>query len=115
MDDYISGFPPGPRRLLEEMRATIRAAAPGATERISYQMPAFDLNGILVWYAGFSGHVGLYPKGSAVQAFKEELKPYKTSKGTIQFPLDQPLPTDLVRRIVEFRVTENQAGRHLRG
>ena len=108
IDEYIAGFPPDTQRALQEMRTLIRAIAPGATETISYAMPTFDLNGRhLVHFAGFSHHVGLYPMPSGTEAFKEQLKPYKTGKGSVQLPLDQPLPTDLIRRIVEFRVEEN--------
>jgi uncharacterized protein YdhG (YjbR/CyaY superfamily) len=110
VDEYIAGFPPGTQRMLEEVRALIRAAAPDATETISYAMPTFDLNGRhLVHFAGYEKHIGFYPVPSGVAAFKEELKPYKTGKGSVQFPLDRPLPTGLIRRIVEFRVAENRA------
>jgi uncharacterized protein YdhG (YjbR/CyaY superfamily) len=105
IDEYIAEFPPETRAMLEEMRALIRASAPGATESISYAIPTFDLNGRhLVHFAGYAKHVGFYPIPSGIEAFKEELKPYRTSKGTIQFPLGRPLPADLIRRIVEFRV-----------
>jgi uncharacterized protein YdhG (YjbR/CyaY superfamily) len=109
IDEYIAGFPLETQRVLEEVRALIRAAAPEATETISYAMPTFDLNGRhLVHFAGYEKHIGFYPVPSGVEAFKEELKPYKTGKGSVQFPLDRPLPTDLIRRIVEFRVAENR-------
>jgi len=91
------------------MRALIKASAPDATETISYAMPTFDLNGRhLVHFAGFKNHVGLYPIPSAIEAFKEELASYKTGKGSAQFPLGRPLPADLIRRMVEFRVEENK-------
>jgi uncharacterized protein YdhG (YjbR/CyaY superfamily) len=107
IDEYIAEFPPEMQKVLEELRALIRAAAPGATEKISYAIPTFDLNGRhLVHFAGYAKHIGFYPTGSGVDAFKEELKPYKSAKGSVQFPLGQPLPTDLIRRIVEFRVEE---------
>ena len=93
--------------MLEELRVLIKASAPGATETISYAIPTFDLNGHLVHFAGYEKHVGFYPTGSGIEAFKEELKPYKGGKGSVRFPLGQPLPTDLIRRIVEFRVKEN--------
>ena len=93
--------------MLEELRALIRASAPAATETISYAIPTFDLNGHLVHFAGYEKHIGFYPTGSGVEAFKEELKPYKCGKGSVQFPLGQPMPMDLIRRIVEFRVAEN--------
>ncbi len=108
IDEYLSSFPPETRKALEEMRALIRVSAPDATETIAYSMLTFDLNGRhLVHFAGFAHHVGLYPIPTAIEAFKEELAPYKQGKGSVQFPLDQPLPADLIRRIVEFRVAEN--------
>jgi uncharacterized protein YdhG (YjbR/CyaY superfamily) len=108
IDEYIAGFPPETQRVLQELRALIRDHAPGATETISYAMPAFDLNGQhLVFFAGYPHHVGFYPIPSGMDAFKEELSRYKTGKGSVQFPLDEPLPRDLIRRIVEFRVMEN--------
>jgi uncharacterized protein YdhG (YjbR/CyaY superfamily) len=93
--------------VLQEVRALIRASAPDATETISYAIPTFDLHGHLVHFAGYERHVGFYPTGSGVEAFKEDLKPYKSGKGSVQFPLGQPLPRDLIRRIVELRVEEN--------
>jgi uncharacterized protein YdhG (YjbR/CyaY superfamily) len=107
IDDYIAGFPPETRKMLEELRALIGASAPDATETISYAIPTFDLNGHLVHFAGHKKHIGFYPTGRGVEAFKEELKPYKGGKGSVQFPLGQPLPTGLIRRIVEYRVAEN--------
>jgi len=108
IDEYIAEFPPETQKALEELRALIRASAPDATETISYAIPTFDLNGKhLVHFAGFKNHVGFYPTPSGIEAFKEELKPYKSAKGSAQFPLGRPLPTKLIRRIVEFRVEEN--------
>ncbi len=107
IDEYIAGFPPGTRKMLGELRALIRASAPDATETISYAIPTFDLNGHLVHFAGYEKHIGFYPTGAGIEAFKEELKPYKAGKGSVQFPLGQPMPTDLIRRIVEFRVGQN--------
>lgn len=107
VDEYIAEFPPATRKVLEELRALIRATAPSATEKISYAIPTFHLNGNLVHFAAFERHVGFYPTPSGIEAFREELKPYKTAKGSVQFPLDQPLPKDLIRRMVEFRVAEN--------
>jgi uncharacterized protein YdhG (YjbR/CyaY superfamily) len=108
IDEYIAGFPPESQRVLGEMRALIAETAPAAVETISYSMPTFDLNGRhLVHFAGFAKHIGLYPIPTAIEAFKEELAPYKQGKGSVQFPLDRPLPSDLIRRIVEFRVAEN--------
>jgi uncharacterized protein YdhG (YjbR/CyaY superfamily) len=108
IDEYIAGFPAETQKMLEELRAAIKAAAPGATESISYAIPTFDLNGRhLVHFAGYAKHIGFYPIPSGIEAFKEELEPYKRGKGSAQFPLGKLLPTDLIRRIVEFRVEEN--------
>lgn len=111
IDEYIAEFPPETQKLLEEMRAVIKTAAPEATETISYAIPTFDLYGRhLVHFAGFKKHIGFYPvPGGYEEAFAEELKPYKRGKGSIQLPLDQPIPWDLIRRMVEFRVKENAA------
>jgi uncharacterized protein YdhG (YjbR/CyaY superfamily) len=104
IDEYIMGFPPESQKALEELRALIRASAPGATETISYAIPTFDLNGRhLVHFAGYARHIGFYPTPSGIEAFEKELAPYETAKGSVQFPLGQPLPADLIRRIVEFR------------
>lgn len=109
IDEYIAGFPPATRAVLEEVRALIRAAAPDATETISYAIPTFDLRGRhLVHFAGYAKHIGFYPVPSGMEAFKEELASYKQGKGSVQFPLDRPLPADLIRRIVEFRVAESR-------
>lgn len=107
IDEYIAGFPPDIRAILQQIRATIQAAAPEATEKISYQMPTFYLNGNLVHFAAFKKHIGLYPAPSGVAAFQEELAPYVKAKGSIQFPLDKPIPYDLIARITAFRVEEN--------
>ncbi len=108
IDEYIAEFPPETRKVLEEMRALIRASVPGAAEKMSYAIPTFDLNGKhLVHFAGFKNHIGFYPTESGIEAFKEELKIYKSGRGSVQFPLDRPMPTDLIRRIVEFRVQES--------
>lgn len=110
IDEYMAGFPAETQGVLAELRALIQAAAPGATESISYVIPTFDLNGRhLVHFAGYTKHIGFYPIPSGIDAFQEDLKPYKQGKGSVQFPLDQPLPTDLIRRIIEFRVRENTA------
>jgi len=109
IDEYIREFPPETRETLEELRALIKAAAPDATETISYAIPTFDLNGRhLVHFAGFKRHIGFYPIPSAIEAFRKELEPYKSGKGSAQFPLAKPLPVDLIRRIIEFRVAENR-------
>jgi len=113
IDDYIAEFPPETQKVLQELRALIKASAPDATETISYAIPTFDLNGRhLAHFAGYARHIGFYPIPSSLEAFKEELKPYKSGQGSAQFPLGQPLPTDLIRRIVEFRVEENNAKAH---
>jgi uncharacterized protein YdhG (YjbR/CyaY superfamily) len=107
IDQYIAGFPPETQTVLRDVRALIKASAPAATETISYAMPTFDLNGHhLVHFAGYEKHIGFYPVPSGIEAFAEELRPYKRGKGSVQLPLGQPLPTDLIRRIVEFRVAE---------
>jgi len=107
VDAYIASFPPGIQTSLWQIRAVIRKVAPSAEEMISYGMPAYRLQGMLVWFAARTNHIGLYPRGSGIEEFKEELKGYKVSKGTIQFPLDKPLPLELIKRIVEFRVIQN--------
>ena len=110
IDEYIAAFPAETQAVLREMRALLRASAPDATETISYAIPTFDLNGRhLVHFAGYERHIGFYPIPSGIEAFKDEFKPYKQGKGSIQFPLGQPLPKDLIRRVVEFRVAENTA------
>lgn len=107
IDEYIAQFPAEIQQKLQEIRAVIHAAAPEATEKISYQMPTFYLRGNLVHFAAFKQHIGFYPVPSGIAAFEEELAPYKRSKGAVQFPLDQPIPTELIGRIVKFRVEEN--------
>jgi uncharacterized protein YdhG (YjbR/CyaY superfamily) len=109
IDEYIAGFPESVQARLREMRATIRDAAPEATETINYGSPTFQLHGNLVHFAAFKNHIGFYPTPSGIEAFQDELSFYKGAKGSVQFPLDQPLPLDLVRQIVQFRVAENQA------
>lgn len=107
IDEYIAAFPAQARAVLEELRALIAATAPGATETMSYAIPTFDLNGRhLVHFAGYEKHVGFYPSPSGIAACRDELGPFKTAKGSVQFPLDRPLPTDLIRRMVEYRVAE---------
>ena len=107
IDEYIATCPKEIQKTLQELRATIKAAAPGAEEKISYQMPAFALKGNLVYFAAFKNHIGFFPTGSGVQAFKDELSQYEGSKGTVRFPLDKPLPLGLISKIVKFRVAEN--------
>jgi uncharacterized protein YdhG (YjbR/CyaY superfamily) len=107
IDEYISKFPADIQLLLNQMRVTISKAAPDATEKISYQMPTFFLKGNLVHFAALKNHIGFYPTPSAIIAFEKELKRYISSKGAVQFPLEEPLPLDLVTRMVTFRVKEN--------
>jgi uncharacterized protein YdhG (YjbR/CyaY superfamily) len=107
IDDYISRYPAEVQQLLQKMRVAIQQAAPKATETISYSIPAFRLEGILVWFAAFKNHIGFYPRTDAIKVFKKELSAYKGAKGSVQFPFDQPLPLALVNRIVKFRVKQN--------
>ena len=107
IDEYITMFPKEIQPKLQEIRQAIKQAAPNSQEAISYQMPAFKQKGTLVWFAAFKHHIGFYPKASAIVTFKEKLATYKTSKGAIQFPIDQPIPLELIKQIVHFRVKEN--------
>ncbi len=107
IDEYHALIPAEVRRLLDTLRKAIRSAAPDAEEVISYNMPGFRWNGMLVWYAANKHHIGFYPSASPLVVFKDELTPYKTSKGAIQFPLDRPIPVALVKKIVKYRVAEN--------
>jgi uncharacterized protein YdhG (YjbR/CyaY superfamily) len=109
IDEYIAVFPEDVQAILQRIRATIREEAPGAVEAISYQMPTFKLNGNLVHFAAFKEHIGFYPTPSGTEKFQEELTPYKGGKGSIRFPLDRPIPYNLIREIVRFRVQENLA------
>ena len=110
VDEYLSAVPEPARGTLNKMRAAIRSAVPReATETISYGMPAFKHNGVLVWFAAFKDHCSFFPTASVIEAFKEELKGYPTSKGTIQFPTDKPLPAALVKRLVKARVAQNES------
>ena len=109
IDEYIKTFPPDVQKILERLRHTIRKAVPEAEEVISYQMPAFKLKGNLVYFAAFKKHIGFFPTASGVAAFKKELSDYATSPGTVQFPLDKPIPYDLITKIVLFRKKENLA------
>lgn len=107
IDEYIATFPEELQTILQTIRETIQAAAPDAEEKISYQIPTFFLKGNLVHFAAFKNHIGFYPTPSGVAAFKEELAHYQKDKGSIQFPLDEPMPLDLITRIVKMRVSEN--------
>jgi uncharacterized protein YdhG (YjbR/CyaY superfamily) len=104
---YISEFPEEIRVILEQIRTTIQKAAPEAKEAIKYGMPTFILNGNLVHFAAYKNHIGFYPAPSGIDAFIEELAVYRTGKGTIQFPIDKPIPFDLITKVVKFRVEEN--------
>lgn len=109
IDEYIALFPEDMKKKLQELRASIRAAAPGVVETISYQIPTFDLNGRhLIHFGAWKTHIAIYPGSAGVGAFAKELVGYTMAKGTIQFPLDQPLPLELIGRIVKFRVEEEQ-------
>ena len=107
IDAYIGSFPQETQKILEEIRATIRAAAPDAQEKISYKIPTFALKGNLVHFAAFKNHIGFYPTPSGIQAFERELSVYASAKGSVQFPIEQPMPLELITRIVKFRVAEN--------
>ena len=108
VDAYIAGFPPDVRAILRKMRATIRKAAPGAEERISWGVPAYALDGMLTFFAAFEKHVSIFPGPSGIEKFRKELAAYETSKGTVRFPLGKPIPYGLIARIVKFRVKENR-------
>jgi uncharacterized protein YdhG (YjbR/CyaY superfamily) len=107
VDAYIAGFPADVQRILEQVRKTIRSAAPDAEETISYQIPTFTLKGNLVHFAAWKGHIGFYPGSAGIEKFKRELSAYEAAKGSVQFPLDEPMPLDLITRIVKFRVKQN--------
>ena len=106
-DAYLERFPKNVQRLLQKMRLTIKKAAPQAKETISYGIPAFTLNGLLVWFAAHKNHIGFYPRASAIAAFKKELSAYNGAKGSVQFPFDKPLPLALISRIVKYRMKQN--------
>jgi len=110
IDEHIGLFPPDVQRLLMDLRETILQAAPGAEETIRYGIPTFRQNGNLMHFAVFKNYIGFYPGSSAIEVFLEKLSPYKLGRGTIQFPIDRPLPLDLVREIVIYRVRENTEG-----
>lgn len=109
VDEYIATFPKETQKILEEVRATIKAAAPGAVEKISYQMPAFSLHGNLVYFAGFKNHIGFFPGTfvTVLKEFSQEISSYVEGKGTLRFPLNKPMPHALITKIVKFRVAEN--------
>jgi uncharacterized protein YdhG (YjbR/CyaY superfamily) len=108
VEEYMSSLPPATRKILKEIRKTIKQAAPKAEETISYNIPAFKLHGVLIYYAAWKEHVSIYARTARMEkAFKKELAPYEGGKGTIKFPIDQPIPYELISRIVKFRVQEN--------
>lgn len=109
IDEYISSFPDDVQEKLAELREIIREQAPVAQEKLSYQMPAFFLNGPLVYFAAYAKHIGFYPTSSGISAFKSKITKYKNSKGAVQFPIEEPLPTGLIKQMVRFRVTENMS------
>lgn len=115
IDEYIAGFPDEVREILEKIRMTIRNAAPEAQETIKYRMPTFTLKGNLVHFAAFKKHIGFYPVPTGIEQFKDELCVYEGGKGSVQFPLDKPIPYDLIGRIVQFRVKENLAKAEAKG
>ena len=107
IDEYIAQCPPEVQPVLEKIRATVKEEAPQAVERISYGMPGFYQNGMLVWFVAHEHHIGFYPTGEGIEAFKDEIDRYKWSKGAVQFPSDQPIPYDLIRRMVRYRLEQN--------
>lgn len=107
IDEYIATFPEEVQKILQELRSTIKASAPDAEEKISYQMPTFFLKGNLVHFAAYKNHVGFYPTPSGIEKFQQELSKYEGAKGSVKFPIDLPLPLTLIKKIVEFRVLEN--------
>ena len=107
IEEYIATFPEDIQKILEEIRAVVKSAAPDAEEKISYQMPTFFMNGNLVHFAAFKKHIGFYPTPSGIEAFQKELSVYEGAKGSVQFPLDEPMPLKLISKIVKFRVAEN--------
>lgn len=107
IDSYIGSFPASTQKILEQLRMTVRKAAPDAKETINYGIPTFTLNGNLVHFAAFQNHIGFYPTPSGIETFKKELSVYEGAKGSVKFPIDKPLPLDLIFRIVEFRVGES--------
>ena len=107
IDEFISSYPKDVQDILQELRQTIAKAAPEAKEKISYGIPTFTLHGNLVHFSAYESHIGFYPGAGAIVDFKKDLKPYETSKGTVRFPIDQPIPFPLIRKIVLYRVKQN--------
>lgn len=115
IDAYIAGFPETTQALLQQIRLTLKQAAPEAEEAISYGIPTLKLKGNLVHFAGYKNHIGFYPAPRALEEFKEELSGYKGAKGSVQFPLDQPLPLDLITKITKYRISQNLAKAQTKG
>jgi uncharacterized protein YdhG (YjbR/CyaY superfamily) len=107
IDEYIASFPETTQIILKQVRVTVKKAAPKAEETISYKIPAFTFHGRLVYFAAFKKHIGFYPRASGIEAFKKELSVYKGARGSVQFPIDKPMPLALITKIVKFRVKEN--------
>jgi len=107
VDEFIQNYPADTQAVLQGLRRAIREEAPGATEKISYGIPTFALNGNLVHFSAYEHHIGFYPGAAPIVAFADELQPYETSKGTVRFPIEKPLPMDLIRKIVRYRVEQN--------
>ena len=115
IDQYIAAFPEETQKLLEELRSTIKAAAPAVVEKITYQMPTFDLNGRhLVYFSAWKHHIGLYPIPAGDEAFQQEISQYKSAKSSLNFPIDKPLPLELIRKFVKFRVVESLENAQIR-
>lgn len=108
IDRYISEFPKETQIKLEQVRATILKAAPKSEEVISYKMPSYKLNGMLVWFAGYKNHIGFYPGSNGIKTFSKEIAIYKWAKGSVQFPLDKPMPLPLITKIVKYKLKENE-------
>ena len=115
IDEYIAGFPPKVQKILERMRKTIMKAAPEAEEAIKYGIPTFTLNGNLVHFGGYSEHIGFYPDPRGIDELKKELAPYQSGKGTLKFPLDKPIPYDLITKVVKLRVEQNLKKAKIKG
>lgn len=108
IDEYIAQCPENVQQIMRQIRSVIKETAPQAEERISYQMPAFYWKGYLVYFAPRKDYIGFYPTGSGIEAFKDEISGYKSSKGAVQFPFNQPMPFDLIRKMVKFKMAENE-------
>jgi uncharacterized protein YdhG (YjbR/CyaY superfamily) len=108
IDEYIEAFPPETQLILRKIRLTVRKAAPRATEKISYRMPAFFLDGVLIYFAAFKNHIGIYPPVRGDEKLLAKLSPYRGEKGNLKFPLDEPIPYDLITKVVKFRIKQQQ-------